>query len=217
MSLEILQEPIVIQPLAVSAYPSIQASPFARTCQASHLLSHVLRHLNEEHETSELHHREAIQLHRTIDTFKLAMHHELNDLAHSTDIESRLSALAICYSAQLTLYDAHMCADADDFKGIGIPEQVEMQQIAIPGLKEILAAVSRLANTICTAIDSHDASKLSPFTMDCWYQAALLISSYSRDTGDKEYANLVVDIVRALKLLSSHWGITSMLLFVNRG
>lgn len=138
------------------------------------------------------------------------MHHELNDPSKSESIETRLTAMAICYSAQLTLYDANMCADADDFKGVGIPAQVEMQQIAIPGIKATCVFVAQLANIISTIVESGAGLKQSPFTMDCLYQAASLITSYARETGNEEYTKLSVDITNTLKLLAKHWNVAGM-------
>ncbi|UKZ48109.1 hypothetical protein TrVGV298_002345 [Trichoderma virens] len=130
---------VVTQPLAVSEYATTRASSFARTCQASHLLSHVLRHLNESNEDVKLHYHEALQLHHIIDTFRLAINQEIGNTSDEVYNSSRgishLTAMAICYSAQLALYDAYFCADADGMREVGIPEQLEMQQVAISGIK----------------------------------------------------------------------------------
>ncbi|RQM06104.1 hypothetical protein DH86_00004310, partial [Scytalidium sp. 3C] len=75
-------EPTVIQPLAVSEYTASHASPFARTCQASHILSHILRHLNEEHEDIQLKYQEAMQLHQTIDAFSSALSYEIDNISN---------------------------------------------------------------------------------------------------------------------------------------
>ncbi|EHK23049.1 uncharacterized protein TRIVIDRAFT_116851, partial [Trichoderma virens Gv29-8] len=95
---------VVTQPLAVSEYATTRASSFARTCQASHLLSHVLRHLNESNEDVKLHYHEALQLHHIIDTFRLAINQEIGNTSDEVYNSSRgishLTAMAICYSAQ---------------------------------------------------------------------------------------------------------------------
>ncbi|KAL6809509.1 fungal-specific transcription factor domain-containing protein [Trichoderma camerunense] len=135
---------VVIQPLAVSEYATLRTSAFARTCQASHLLSHVLRHLNEKNEDIKAQYHEAMQLHHVIDTFRNAMNQEIGNM--SDEIYSsghrvpHFTAMGICYSAQIALYDAYMCADADGMQGVGIPEQFEMQQVAISVSRTHLSA-----------------------------------------------------------------------------
>lgn len=42
------KEPTVSEPLFVSSSTSIVAAPFTRLCQASHLLSLVLTHINDD-------------------------------------------------------------------------------------------------------------------------------------------------------------------------
>jgi hypothetical protein len=158
------------------------------------------------------HYQEALQLHRTLDAFKHASLHEAEGMDQSTSNwafgSSLITAIAICYSAQLTLYDANMCADADDVKGIGIQEQVEMQQIAISGIKDTCLAVHGLATMISKSDELKDWPK-SPLTTDCLYQAAMLILCHARETGDNEYVKVVWDIVNAIKTLAGRWNVAS--------
>jgi hypothetical protein len=65
----------------VSAGTTAPVSPFARTCQAAHLLSRILRHINEKHTDVTFRYQEAIQLHRTINSFNLAVFHELEEIS----------------------------------------------------------------------------------------------------------------------------------------
>ena len=197
----------------MSEYTAVRASPFARTCQASHLLSHALRHVNDSYGDVKLHYEEAIQLHRTIDTFSLALSHELNDINGAvrdwTHTCSHFTAMAICYSSQITLYDTHWCADADAIRGVGIPEQLEMQQISINGIKSACLAVHKLAKMISEAAQIGDMCRVNPLTTDCLYQASMLLHSYIRETGNNEYAQAVIDIVQVLKVLAGIWDVAS--------
>ncbi|KKA17919.1 hypothetical protein T310_8139 [Rasamsonia emersonii CBS 393.64] len=207
-------EPIVIQPLAVSTCTEVPASPFARTCQASHLLSRILRHINEKHEDATFRYREAIQLHRTINAFNLAVSYEFDKITgesyDATHEAALFTSMAICYSAQLTLYDAYMCADADDISGVGIPEQLEMQNIAISNIKDVCMAVHRFANRIVGASESGgDLSRISPLTTDCLYEAAMLFIGYIRQIGKVEFVQTVMDMRNALEILARRWDVAS--------
>ncbi|KAL1966745.1 hypothetical protein VTN77DRAFT_3942 [Rasamsonia byssochlamydoides] len=214
-------EPIVIQPLAVSTCTDVPASPFARTCQASHLLSRILRHINEKHTDVTFRYQEAIQLHRTINAFNLAISHELEktsgDSYDPTNEAALFTGMAICYSAQLTLYDAYMCADADDISGVGIPEQLEMQNIAISSIKDVCIAVHQFANRIARAVESGDLLRISPLTTDCLYQAAMLFIGYIRQTGKVEFVQTVMDIRNALDILARRWDVANEYLKIIEG
>lgn len=204
---------MVIQPLAVSEYATTRTSAFARTCQASHLLSHVLRHLNERNEDVKTQYHEAMQLHHLIDTFRHALNQEIGNMGdgiyNSTRGIAQLTAMAICYSAQLALYDAYMCADADGMQGVGIPEQFEMQQVAISGIKGTFVSIHQLASMIYASIQAGNISRLSPLITDSLYQAALIIQSYTFETNNNEYTQKMTDIIETLKLLKGRWNVSS--------
>lgn len=188
-------------------------SPFARTCQASHLLSHILRHLFEKSADVKFHYQEAIQLHRTINALKLAIEREFEDLGKD-DQNWKLRAplfpgMAICYSAQLTLYDAYMCTDVDDVRGIGIQEQMEMQQIAISCMKDTCLAVHQFANALSRVSELEGPSKVTPLSTDCLYQTNMLLLFHIRETGNREYVPALGDIMNALKMLGRWWDVAS--------
>lgn len=122
---------------------------------------------------------------------------------------SLFTSVAICYSAQLTLYDAYLCTDADDVSGVGVPERLEMQQIAISSIKGVCFATHLLANRISKAVSSGDAARISPLTTDCLYQAAMLFLGYIRQTGKLELVQTVMDIMNVLKTLATRWNVAS--------
>jgi hypothetical protein len=117
--------------------------------------------------------------------------------------------MAICYSAQLALYDAYMCADADGMRAVGIPEQLEMQQVAISGIKSACLHIHQLASMVYTSVQAGDILKLSPLIGDCLYQSAMLIHSFIYEVGDDEYAQKMMDIIEVLKLLRGRWDVSS--------
>lgn len=189
------------------------ASPFARSCQAAHLLSHIIRHINEEQTDAQLHYQEAIQLHRTIDNFSIVISQEVTNITSDeyNSIPSSLyfTAMAICYSAQLALYDARMCPDADDVPGLGMPEQLEMQQIAMTGIKSTCFAIHNFGNMISGLIERRGFSQLSPFVADCLYQACMLIRAYIHGTENHEYRQIMEEMVLVLGQVSKRWDVAS--------
>jgi hypothetical protein len=93
-------------------------------------------------------------------------------------------------------------------KGIGIQEQIEMQQISISSIKNTCLAVHGLASMIFKSDELQESPK-SPLTTDCLYQAAMLILYHARETGDNEYVKAVWDIVNVIKTLAGRWNVAS--------
>lgn len=153
-----------------------------------------------------------MQLHHVIDTFRNAMNQEIGNIGDETynsgHSVSHFTAMGICYSAQIALYDAYMCADADGMQGVGIPEQFEMQQVAISGIKGTFVRIHQLASMIYSSVQAGDISRLSPLITDCLYQAALLIQAYIYETQNNEYAQKMTDIMETLKLLKVRWNVS---------
>ncbi|GAB1207585.1 hypothetical protein APSETT445_006309 [Aspergillus pseudonomiae] len=69
----------VVEPLAVRANTTIQACPFTRTCQAAHVLSRVLGHLNDRNADVDFRYEEAMQLHRTAQALSHTLSQELEE------------------------------------------------------------------------------------------------------------------------------------------
>jgi hypothetical protein len=197
----------------------IPASPFSRTCQASHLLSLILSHINESHTDPEFHYQQAIRIHHTISAFNSAISSQVRGSADNTFDSvlpvSLFTGMAICYSAQLTLYDTYTCAEADNKGGVGILEQLEMQNIALVTIKEVSAAVHGFANRIVNAADSEGLSRLSPLASQCLYQAARNYSWYIRETGSVEFNQALLDITSALRILGGKWGVASKPIYLS--
>lgn len=154
-----------------------------------------------------------MQLHQTIDAFSSALSYEIDNISNGDCdwgiLTSYFTPMAICYSARITLYDAYMCPDADNFKGVGIPEQIEMQQIAISSIRESCMAVYRLAAMINKTVDLERLPIMTPLLTDCLYQASMLIGSYVRESGHVEYSYMETDIICALKTLAGSWHVSS--------
>ncbi|KAF2098374.1 hypothetical protein NA57DRAFT_66687 [Rhizodiscina lignyota] len=202
-------EPAPIPSLAISCNTNIIASPFARTCQASDLLSRILRHVKDKHNDAQFYYEEAMLLHRTIEAFRAGISHELHNSTDRASEMSLLTGIAICYSAQIALYDMYTCTEADHTDSVGIPIQLEMQSIALAGMHDVCGEIHGLASKISRTIESDGLLKTSPFLCDCLYAAAINFIWYIQETGRSELSHVVVDLKAALAALGRRWTVAN--------
>jgi hypothetical protein len=202
------QEQTVIPSLAVSASTAQGAPPFARTCQAAHLLSRVLAHINEKHAEMRIFYEAGIQLHGVLKFFCAALSEEM-ETGDTNQFISLTTAAGMCYSARLTLYDCHSCAEADDPSGVGIPEQLKMQEIALAGLKELGLIVVKFASKLMNLMQTRGILTVSPLVADCLYQTAKQHLWYIRETGKTEMLSQVQPLTGALTGLGQTWSVAS--------
>ena len=198
--------------LATSGDASHALSPFARLCQASGLLSRVLRHINEQPSDMQFWYKEGISLHYLLNSFATG-----STLDSSQDDNNNIligdkslqPAVGVVYSAQMLLYDMHSCADFDHLSGVGIPEQLEMQKIALEDIKVVCTAVSSFARGIRTG-GVGDAST-SPLAINCLYEAANYYFWYYREVNKPELLHEVTEITLTLQAIAGTWAVASML------
>ncbi|KAH8883744.1 hypothetical protein GQ53DRAFT_424944 [Thozetella sp. PMI_491] len=193
-----------IQSLAVSASADVAASPFARTCQASHLLSLVIRHINTKPTDMREFYEEGIQLHQVLNSFRLAL---LLELASTDDRQFGpfSSAVGICYSGLIALYDRHSCAEVDDPAGVGIPQQLQLQEIALSGLKELSGQVAEFAIRLNRLTETYGVMAAGPFVADCFYAMLRLCMAYYRETRKPAVPKLVLALKGGLQATGGHW------------
>jgi hypothetical protein len=159
---------LVAAPMSLSTTQTVRVAPFARCCQAAHLLGKTLRHLDDRDVPDEYRFDDALQLHRTM----MALADVLPDEA-STDDEVRpalCSSMAILYSALLTLYDAHSCTDRSTEQHC--EAQLVVQKECIDGLSEVSSRVVGLARRIRNVIETKGFGHCNPLVIDSIYQSA---------------------------------------------
>lgn len=160
---------LVAAPMSLSTSQTIHVAPFARCCQAAHLLGKTMRHLDDRNVPDQYRFDDALQLHRTM----MALADVLPDEANADDPEIRpalCSSMAILYSALLTLYDAHSCTDRSTEQTC--EAQLVVQKECIDGLSEISSRVVDLARKIRNVAETKGLGYLNPLVIDCIYQAA---------------------------------------------
>lgn len=155
-------------------------------------------------------------------------------------------AMGICYSASLTLYSQHSCADGEGWRGeggaadgggggggggrgseyhatgnnshysnnsgVGIPEQLEMQGVALAGLLKVCGEVAALAAQIREVLGSNSsdgwaptAAVMSPLVASCLYDAAFNYLWYYRESGRPDLVEPIREITGALKMMAAVW------------
>lgn len=192
---------------------SIPETPFARTCQGANLLSKVLQHLRDDEESSPTHYQRAIQLHNILTTFRTALIEECDLSTTSRDQETKLTQmftpLALCLSAELALYFNHSCVDSERLDGIGIPEQISIQNLSISSITVVCRTVRILADRINGILEAGFKQPLSPFICDCLYQAARNITLLIEETRSSEFSADLEVIMNALNGLGTKWHVAS--------
>lgn len=185
------------------------ASPFARACQASHLLSRVLRQTRDRDNYADILYQEAIQLHRTLQALASVINDESQAAMEMSDDKTAqlplFTAAGICFSALFSLYDRYSCAEHSREEHRGHPELLEMQKQAIAGLDQVSGQVLQLAQRVQAVAELGGVFRMSPFISDCLYQAAATCLWRVRETGNQEYEAKVAVIRGALETLSTRW------------
>lgn len=176
----------------------------------------MLQHLREDEEPSQSYYQRAIQLHGVLYSFRTAVLDEVHQTINGTEQGQKhltlFTPIALCFSAELTLYFNHSCVDYERLDGIGIPEQITMQNLAISSIKVVCRDVRGLCDQISNAFAANLLNLLSPFVGDCLYQAArniILLISGTQKTA--EFEGQLQGILNALEKIGTRWRVTSKL------
>lgn len=150
-----------------------------------------------------------MQLHHVVRAFHLVLKQEMA-ADDNNAFSAASSALALCHSAMLALYDAHTCADVDDPAGVGIPEQLSMQEISLSGMFSVLVSVCEFASMLKALWEVQpDRLLASPFVAQSLYVSALQYIWYIRETDKKELLSYVHVLTDMLRLLGQRWHVAS--------
>ncbi|KAF3314531.1 hypothetical protein TWF173_004614 [Orbilia oligospora] len=202
-------QPTLVQPLAVSTSTNIAISPFARTCQAAHLLSRVLRHLSDCDTDPEFRYQEAIQIDRTIQALStsalLGAEESANKTSDPTENLLFCTAISLCFSALFCLYSEYSCTESFAPEQLKSSSLQEMQRRALSGLEEICEAVLRFSKSVYVAVEIGGTTRVSPLICDCLYQAASTYLWYSRESGDQQWHEKVIELKMMLEIIGQRW------------
>lgn len=195
--------------LVMSIETNTTVAPFARTCQAAHLLGKVCSHVNDHPSAADvdMHLEEAVHICRAVAAFKLVLDH---DVASSQSPHRLITARAVCLSALQLMYDTHSCIEVDHVESAGgnRGRRLELQQLAIDGSKKAAQDSVDLANELETYAASNHAACISPLVLNCLYSAGGTWAWYYRETGSDPYLQKLNTIRHALVTLQSQWQAT---------
>ena len=200
-------------PLAVSSSTDIQAAPFARTCQSAHLLSRVIRHLNDYKMDPTFRFAEALQLHRTVGALSSMLSCELGSKS-SSEMPSLWTAIALSYSALIALYDMYSCTENAPARITiqPIEDHLEMQKASIEGLKNVTREVAVFARVLATFLETEGVETIGPLVSDALYAAGCTCAWYIRESGNREASEQLAGIRNTLNLLKPRWKVAGVYL-----
>lgn len=165
--------------------------------------------MKDRHTDAQYYCEEAILLHRTIQAFYEGISYELGNSVNTTAHICLLTAVAICYSAQITLYDMYTCTEEDRTNSAGTPLQLELQSIALTGIFNVCNEVHSLSKRLSAIIDSDGLNCISPFLCECLYTAGINAIWLIQESGRKDIFEFVADIKNLLASLGQRWNVAS--------
>ncbi|KAE8450385.1 hypothetical protein EG329_006459 [Mollisiaceae sp. DMI_Dod_QoI] len=203
-------------PLFSSSFSSIlDVGHFASTCQASHILGRVLNHRDDATNRLDRPFRlsQAMQLHQAL----VALDSDLSQRCFSSDFlqlnnddSPAFVAFALCCSGRLILYNMYGCNEPDENLGqqSRLPEDTEMQQVALDGIREvILFRMSLLSQTLMMRTDLG-----SPLICYSLYHAASECAWFIKENQTDEIITMMKTYIDHLMAIEKRWKVAALYL-----
>ncbi|KAK3716315.1 hypothetical protein LTR37_006465 [Vermiconidia calcicola] len=213
------QGELSVNPLLVmSIEAATRVSPFARACQAAHLLGKACRHAND-HATIvevEFHFQEAQQL---IHALRALMTMISNEALVIEKSHTLFAARGLCYSALLLLYDLHSCVEVDHVEAVGSNTglRLQVQQFAIDAFKVLIADIVGFAKQLREHVASRGMESVPPFVLQCLYSSAATYAWYFRETGKEDHLSCLAQLRVILGQLQCRWPVAREYLELLKG
>ncbi|KAK4501560.1 hypothetical protein PRZ48_007369 [Zasmidium cellare] len=164
--------------LVMSFGSTATAAPFARLCQAAHLLGKSCQHAEDRFSAvdADYHAQEAYSLGRAASSFLALIEQELADTEQGCK-HNLYGAFGLCCSALLSLYYTHCCLD-DDALTLADEEskvrdqgiRIELQRFAIAGLATITQKVLDFSQELCDMCEGGMVNLANPLVLNALYQ-----------------------------------------------
>jgi hypothetical protein len=194
--------------------PNHQLGPFARTCQASHVLSRVLQHRTYSKDASNRDFvlSQAMQLLSTLSALDQHLAWPMdNPESHCAGHPSATTVdVAICTCARLALYHLYACNLPDAAEG-GFTEESALQQASIDGIEHIISLRGATLARCVIAECSKDLNQASPLVVQALYDAATECQWFIREGGEvMDTASTTFELLlQALALIARRWNVAS--------
>ena len=194
--------------------PKTALGPFARTCQAVHMLCKVLRHVQGRRSTTDI--TEALQEAMQLNNALIALDASINaaqDVSSDSEADTSQSftSMALCTSARFLLYNDYACNEPDDHQlQSRLALEAEAQSVFLAGIKALAStSVPKLAQRI----RKRGAAGLSnnPILASCLYHAATECAWFIKEDDDAEMYLSLGHILAALQVIHSEWQVAGRL------
>jgi hypothetical protein len=198
---------LTVNPLLVmSIEASTSVDPFARTCQAAHLLGWVCEHVNQNpsHADADMHFQEAFAISGALRALVIMLHSESN--ARAQEERQRLfAARGLAYAALNTLYDVHSCIEADNVEAVGGNRglRLDLQQHALDGFKEVIREVSAFSAEIEQYYEKYGVDGIPVMVLFALYTVGGTYAWYARENSAPAHLAALADLRRVLDIVGS--------------
>lgn len=185
---------------------------FARTCQAAHILSRVIRHIKCKRSTGSTEDSlsEARYINNALAALQLSIEQQCSRTEAVTRSTSQTLALSVCICARFKLSREYAC---NEIQGGSKPnghfaQSAELQSICLANIK--LMAFSTVPQLIL-------ANSECPLTAHSLYLAAGISAWFTREDHKPEVFEALARLVQGLRRLSEKWAIGSTLTVTPNG
>ncbi len=197
--------------LTTDFHPSAPLGAFARVCQTLHILGKVLEHVQERNsllDTTGMV-KEAAKLHQILKSLETSLTEPNAPIAEDIDsIDCNYTALAICISARLLLYNQYACNEpGSSTNALRTSLEVELQQISLEG---IMSLSSKIVPAMARRLSTESKLTLNqpcypPVLAHCLYHAATECAWFIKEDGDPQMVTALEDIVTTLRMMQHQW------------
>ena len=201
--------------LYLSSFPQeVELGPFARACQASHMLGRLIIHRDGHYERQDRLHRlkEGIHLNSALMALDNYLSGAIDD--QPPDLESPLLDLVLCTSARHVLYHMYACNEPDNLEDRHQEETI-LQAACIEGVGKSISTRARMfAKQILLQSKQHPA-RLNPLAAQVVYDAASE-TQWLIEEGEplfEEREEIYDELVAALGILAGRWQVAGKFSF----
>jgi hypothetical protein len=196
----------------MSIEASTSVDPFARTCQAAHLLGWVCEHVNQNpsHADADMHFQEAFAISGALRALVIMLHSESNTQDHGEGRHRLFAARGLAYAALNTLYDVHSCIEADNVEAVGGNRglRLDLQQHALDGFKEVIREVSAFSAEIEQYYEKYGVDGVPVMVLFSLYTVGGTYAWYARENSAPAHLAALADLRRVLDIVgSTRWSV----------
>jgi len=180
-----------------------ELGPFARVCQASHILGRVINHRNSKKgtQTREYVMEEALQLSAT------HLFRQIDErLGNDSDKPIPAIDIAICICSRLALYHLYAC-NLPSMPVERLSQETTMQAACIEGIKQILSTRALTFTRHILHQVKQNPQISNPLVIQALYDAATECQWFVQEEDSVEAERTLQLLMEALALLAKRWGI----------